>query len=103
MLLPFGSHARSFRWTKNAITISGSRVFHVPSSVRRSVSGVLLSMIRAPNLVLTFWVVTLFQYTPHHPAVAYVRPTGRASAIGFRSSLSLRTVSAFSFTRETLR
>lgn len=35
------------------------------------------------------------------PALAYVRPTGRAFAIGFRSSHPLRTVPAFSFTRET--
>jgi hypothetical protein len=77
--------------------------FTYRASVRSSVPGVLLSMFRAPNLVLTFWVLTLLSYTPHHPALAYVRPTGRASAIGFRSSHPLRTVSAFSFTRETLR
>lgn len=29
VLWPFGLHARSFDWTKDAVTISGSRAFHV--------------------------------------------------------------------------
>lgn len=69
---PFGLHARSFVWTKDAIAISGSRAFHVSF------------------------------YSAHLTARrAHVRPTGLSIATAFHLAL-LRTVSSASILADLL-